>query len=310
MFSTRTIAVIGALVMVTATAVHAQSKDKHHAKDEDDDDDDDNTARAKAKTKAKAKAADDDDDETAKAKAKAKAKEQDDDDDETAKARARAKAKARARAKAKEQEDDDDETAKDRDRDRDRAKAKAKAKEAEKEAEKETESTPAATGGADEAYHDGTLGFSIPFTVIAGVVGGVGGEAVPTVDVVYFLDDKTALDLIVGLNFHRKQVAAAMGGAATDTNLLGIAAGLGYRMYSVKKSLRSFIEPQAVVSWPDTSTSSTLGVNLGASLGLERNLTPWFSVSGALGVALNFTNSFKDIQFATTARLAANLYWN
>ena len=81
-------------------------------------------------------------------------------------------------------------------------------------------------------------------------------------------------------------------------------------MYSVKKSLRSFIEPQAVVSWPDTSSTATLGVNLGASFGLERNLTPWFSVSGAIGVALNLTNSFKDIQFATTAKLAANLYWN
>jgi len=137
----------------------------------------------------------------------------------------------------------------------------------EKETEKETESAPAATGGSDEAFHDGTLGFSIPFTVIAGAVGGAGGEPVPTVDIVYFLDDKTALDLIVGLNFHRKQVAAVMGGAATDVNLLGMAAGLGYRMYSVKKSLRSFLEPQVMVSWPDTSSTATLGVNLGASFG-------------------------------------------
>jgi hypothetical protein len=303
MFSTRTIAVIGALVMVTATAVHAQGKDKHHAKDEDEDEDD-STARAKAKAKAKARAkakeADDDDDDSArakpkaKAKAKAKAKEADDDDDDSA--------RAKPKPKAKEADDDDDDSA--------RARAQAKAKEVEKETEKETDNAPAATGGADVAYHDGTLGFSIPFTVIAGAIGAGAGEPVPTVDVVYFLDDKTALDLIVGLNFHRKQVAAAMGGAATAANLLGFAAGLGYRMYSVKKSLRSFIEPQAVISWPDTSSTATLGVNLGASFGLERNLTPWFSVSGAIGVALNLTNSFKDIQFATTANLAANLYWN
>ena len=302
MFSTRTIAVIGALVMVTATAVHAQGKDKHHAKDDDDEDEDDSAARAKAKAKARAKAkeADDDDDDSARAKPKAKpkAKDPDDDDDDSA----RAKPKVKPKAKAKDPDDDDDDST--------RARAKAKAKEAEKEAEKETDSAPAATGGADVAYHDGTLGFSIPFTVIAGAVGGAGGEAVPTVDIVYFLDDKTALDLIVGLNFHRAQVAAAMGGAATTANLIGVAAGLGYRMYSVKKSLRSFIEPQAVISWPDTSSTATLGVNLGASFGLERNLTPWFSVSGAIGVALNLTNSFKDIQFATTAKLAANLYWN
>jgi hypothetical protein len=65
-----------------------------------------------------------------------------------------------------------------------------------------------------------------------------------------------------------------------------------------------------VVSWPDTSNTATIGVNLGGSLGLERNLTPWFSVSGALGLALNLANSFKDIQLATSANLAANLYWH
>jgi hypothetical protein len=127
---------------------------------------------------------------------------------------------------------------------------------------------------------------------------------------VYFLDDKAALDLIVGLNFHRKQGAAVMGMAGGDTNLIGVAAGLGYRMYSTKKGLRSFLEPQAVVTWPDTSSTSTLGINAGAQLGLERNVTPWFSVSAALGGAVNFANSFKDIQVATTAKLAANLYWH
>ena len=49
--------------------------------------------------------------------------------------------------------------------------------------------------------------------------------------------------------------------------MFGVAAGLGCRMYSVKNSLRSFLEPQV-------------------------------------------TNSFKDIQLATTAVLAANLYWH
>ena len=44
-------------------------------------------------------------------------------------------------------------------------------------------------------------------------------------------------------------------------------------------------------------------------MGLERNLTPWFSVSGAIGATVNFASTFKDIQLATTATLAANLYW-
>ena len=164
--------------------------------------------------------------------------------------------------------------------------------------------TPA-PAGADEAFHKGTLGFAFPFTLVTS-----GGPVVgaPTVDLVYFLSDKAAVDLVVGLNFHREQVLDAMNNAV-DKNLFGFALGAGYRMYSSKNNLRSFIEPELVLNWPDTSNSATFGIDAGAALGLERNLTPWFSISGAVGAALNFANSFKDIQLATSANLAANLYW-
>jgi hypothetical protein len=171
---------------------------------------------------------------------------------------------------------------------------------------------PAAPSGPDEAFHKGTLGFAFPFTLISNVAGSILGtttERVPTVDLVYFLSDKAAVDVIVGLNFHRNHTVDAMGGAV-DTNLLGFALGAGYRMYSSKNNLRSFIEPQLVLSWADTAASDTFGVNAGAAFGLERNLTPWFSISGAVGGSLNFTQSFKDIQLATSANLAANLYWH
>jgi len=98
-------------------------------------------------------------------------------------------------------------------------------------------------------------------------------------------------------------------GNGVDTNLFGFALGAGYRMYSSKNNLRSFIEPELVLDWADTSNSAAFGINAGASLGLERNLTAWFSISGAIGASLNFANSFKDIQLATSANLAANLYW-
>jgi hypothetical protein len=98
-------------------------------------------------------------------------------------------------------------------------------------------------------------------------------------------------------------------GVTTDSNLFGFALGAGYRMYSSKNNLRSFIEPQLVLSWPNTSVSETFALNAGASFGLERNLTSWCSISGAVGGFLNLTNSFKDIQIATNANLAANLYW-
>jgi hypothetical protein len=51
------------------------------------------------------------------------------------------------------------------------------------------------------------------------------------------------------------------------------------------------------------------GIVAAGAPGRERNPTPWFSVSGAVGGFLNATNSFKAIQIATNANLAANLYW-
>jgi hypothetical protein len=42
------------------------------------------------------------------------------------------------------------------------------------------------------------------------------------------------------------------------------------------------LEPQAVLSWPDISTTNALTVNVGGAIGLERSLTPWFSVTGAI----------------------------
>jgi hypothetical protein len=170
----------------------------------------------------------------------------------------------------------------------------------------------AAPGGADEAFHKGTLGFAFPFTLISNVAGSILGsttERVPTVDIVYFLSDKAAVDLIAGVNFHRHQTDNA-GLPPTNNNLFGFAVGVGYRMYSSKNNLRSFIEPQVVLDWADTADSASFAVNAGGAFGVERNLTPWFSISGAVGGALNFANSFKDIQVATSANLAANLYWH
>src|SRR4051812_45011817 len=71
---------------------------------------------------------------------------------------------------------------------------------------------PAAAGGPDEAFHKGTLGFAFPFTLLNNIAGSIVGtvERVPTVDIVYFLSDKAAVDVIVGLNFHRKQAVDAM----------------------------------------------------------------------------------------------------
>ena len=273
MFSIRTIAMIGALAMVTTTVAHAGSRDRQ-------------AQRSKAKQREQ---------ERARKEKEAEEEKQREEDEEAEKEAEEKEAKDKAR--------------KDKERARkEREDKEQEAKEAEDKQKQAQEQASSASGGSGEAYHDGTLGFAIPFTVIGGATGAAAGEPVPTVDVVYFLGDTSALDLIVGLNFHRKHAVDAMGNGA-DSNLIGTAVGLGYRMYSTKNNLRSFIEPQAVINWPDTSSTSALSVNAGASLGLERSVTPWFSVSAQLGATLNFANSFKDIQLATAAKLAANLYW-
>lgn len=171
-------------------------------------------------------------------------------------------------------------------------------------------SPPPAAAPTDDAYHKGTLGLALPITLLSNVAGSLTGtvERVPTVDVVYFLSDKAAVDLIVGLNFHRKQGVNAAG-MTVDTNLFGFAAGAGYRMYTTKASLRSYLEPAAVLSWPDTATSSTFSLSASVAFGVERPVTPWFAVTGQIAGGVAFANSFKDIQLATSAGLAANLYW-
>jgi hypothetical protein len=326
MFSNRTIAAFGAFSMIATAAMTAHAQPKHRSKaaetdSETDPDADTDTDTAKPKTKSRTKA-------------RARTKNADPDADTDAGAdqpRPKAKAKARAKAKAKSRDtsaDGDADADAEAEREREREKEREREREAERERareeaaeadaarakakEKVTETASEATGGSGagggEAYQSGTLGFSIPFTVIGAASGGAAGEPVPTVDIVYFLDDKAALDLIVGLNLHRRHTVGAMG-AASDSTLIGAAAGLGYRMYSSKNGLRSFLEPQAVIRWPDTSSTDALSVNVGGSFGLERNLTPWFSVSGAIGATLNLASTFKDIQLATAATLAANLYW-
>jgi hypothetical protein len=327
MFSNRTIAAFGAFSMLATAALTAHAQPRHHSKAADTDSDPDPDADAdspKPKTKARTKA-----------KARTKSADPDADADsggDGSKPKSRTKTRGKAKAKARDMDADSDaeadaeaerekererEREKEREAERERAREKeaadaeaAKQKTREKATETASDATSGNGAGGGEAYQSGTLGFSIPFTVIGAATGGggVAGEPVPAVDIVYFLDDKAALDLIVGLNLHRGHTVSAMG-AASDSTLIGAAAGLGYRMYSSKNGLRSFLEPQAVIRWPDTSNTDALSVNIGGTFGVERNLTPWFSVSGAVGVTLNLASKFKDIQLASAATLAANLYW-
>jgi hypothetical protein len=168
-----------------------------------------------------------------------------------------------------------------------------------------TEPAPA-TGGP---FMKGTLGFSLPVATLSEIASSL-GEPVPTIDILYFLSDKAAVDLIAGVNFHYQQrVDNNVPPMTEQVTVFGFAAGLGYRMYKHKGALHSFIEPQGILGMTDSAVGASFFLDAGLALGAERTFGDWFSVSGAFGGALRFTNKFNDIQAAPTASLAANFYW-
>jgi hypothetical protein len=173
-----------------------------------------------------------------------------------------------------------------------------------------TTTAPAAPS-SDGAFQKGTLGIQVPFLTVGSLLSAVtSAEPVPTIDFIYFLSDKAALDLIAGINLHKEEVTSnAVPPTTTDTTIFGFAVGAGYRMYSRKGGTSAFIEPSLVLDWPDSSESASLQLRLAGNFGLERMIVDWFSISGTIGGGLNFANSFKDIQLATQASLAANFYW-
>lgn len=165
---------------------------------------------------------------------------------------------------------------------------------------------------ATDAFQKATLGVTFGLNLSSELGPATLGESVPTIGLMYFLSDKAALRLTAGLNLHKEQIVNnATPPMASDTTLFGFALGAGYRMYKPVKvgRVHPYLEPEARLVWPDTSQSSTVLLGLGGQFGVECLLADWFSLSGGIGADLDFTNSFKDIRFATAGRLAANLYW-
>jgi hypothetical protein len=176
--------------------------------------------------------------------------------------------------------------------------------------------TPAAApavmpASTTDAFQAGTLGVTFGLNLGSEIKAAL-GETVPTVGLMYFLSDKAALRLTAGINIHKEElVNNAVPPMATDTTVFGFALGAGYRMYKPVKvgRVHPYLEPEARLAWPDTAQTSTVLVGIGGQFGVECLMGDWFSLSGGIGADLDFTNSFKDIQLATTGRLAANLYW-
>jgi hypothetical protein len=173
---------------------------------------------------------------------------------------------------------------------------------------------PPAEPAAGDMWRAGTIGIEIPFFSAQGLIFAPGTLTNPTlIDVLYFLDGKAALDLIVGIDLFKTQTLDPITMMTTNKTIFGFAVGGGYRMYKHKGAMHGFLEPKLLFVWPDTSNSNFAALRVGFDFGLERSIVDWFTISGAVGVGLTFggINGFgNDIGFATSAILAANFYFH
>ena len=181
--------------------------------------------------------------------------------------------------------------------------------------------TPAPSGGAVAVpgmapgggpWQKGTLGISLPITLISNLssVVSLTAEHVPTINGLYFLDEKTAIDVTAGILVHKfRYYDNSMPPVAHDTTNFGFAVGAGYRMYKHSEKIHTYLEPDVVLAWANTSDTSALDLSGLFVFGLEAMFTDWSSFSGSVGGGVTANGKFNDIKVATQANLAVNLYW-
>ena len=161
-------------------------------------------------------------------------------------------------------------------------------------------------------WQKGTLGVSFPLTLLSNITSAVSltAERVPTINGMYFLNEKAALDVIVGVLVHKSRFYdMSAPPVAHDQTNFGFAIGAGYRMYKHTNKFHTFLEPQGVLAWANTKESATLELSGLMLLGAEAMFTEWSSLSGSVGGGVTANGTFDDIKVATTANLAVNLYW-
>ena len=164
----------------------------------------------------------------------------------------------------------------------------------------------ASTGTAPEVFKKGTMGLS--FEVPSGGI--TPGYAI---SLTYFLDPKTAIDFLVGFDLkHTPEDLTAMPPTASATTF-ALTAGLGYRMYKRNSGrIHTYLEPFGLISSGDLGKiGDNVIIAAGADLGVECMFTDWFSIRGQVGVNVNFSNKFKNIELGTaTSGLFATMYWD
>lgn len=161
-------------------------------------------------------------------------------------------------------------------------------------------------------WQKGTLGISFPITLLTNITSAVSltAERVPTINGLYFLDEKRALDVVAGILVHKSRFYNnTVPPMPVDQTNFGFAVGLGYRLYKHTDKFHTFFEPQGVLAWANTSDTATLELSALAMIGAEAMFTEWSSFQGTVGGGITANGKFEDIKVATTANLAVNLYW-
>lgn len=177
------------------------------------------------------------------------------------------------------------------------------------------ESVPVAVPGMAPGggpWQKGTYGISLPFTLLSNITSAVSltAERVPTINGLYFLTEKAAIDVVAGVLVHKTRFYDnSMPPVAHDDTNFGFSLGAGYRMYKHTAKFHTFIEPQAVLAWANVSDTATLELSGLFMVGAEAMFTEWASLAGSIGGGITANGKFEDIKVATNANLAVNLYW-
>ena len=185
------------------------------------------------------------------------------------------------------------------------------------DASADTKTAPAAVAVPGVApgggpWQKGTLGVSFPVTLLSNITSAVSltAERVPTINGLYFLNEKAALDMVVGVLVHKSTFYDnSVPPVGKDQTNFGFALGLGYRMYKHTDKFHTFFEPTAVLAWANVAETATLELSGLAQIGVEAMFTEWASLQGAVGGGVTANGTFDDIKLATNANLAVNLYW-
>ncbi len=87
---------------------------------------------------------------------------------------------------------------------------------------------------------------------------------------------------------------------------------IGYKMYKAHEGkVTTFIEPALELGGDTSNFSTTFHAGIGAVVGAEYWVAPQFALGGGVGLALDFTNKFKDFDLHTfNTGLFASFFWN